>query len=149
MSIILENNLNLQLDQIYSIIQDLEKHIPKELYQYRSIYKDENIKCNKHVDALKNEKIYLSNPYNFNDPYNSAFSIDIEKYKEDIKKSLEQNAIKQIIDNKIRKAGVDPNLVSNKEIMYEDVNIDMGIMDDFLDENQQFFYDSYVKEVTR
>ncbi|EEE41206.1 hypothetical protein METSMIALI_00087 [Methanobrevibacter smithii DSM 2375] len=35
---------------------------------------------------MKNEKIYLSNPYNFNDPYDSAFSIDIEKFKEDIKK---------------------------------------------------------------
>lgn len=31
-SIILENNLNLQLDQIYSIIQEREKYISKELY---------------------------------------------------------------------------------------------------------------------
>lgn len=144
-SIILENNLNLQLDQIYSIIQEREKYIPKELYHYRSISKDENIKCNKHVDALKNEKIYLSNPYNFNDPYDSAFSIDIEKLKEDIKKNSEQKLKEQIIDNKIREAGVDPNCVNNKEIMYKDKNIDMDIMDGFLDENQQFFYDYYVK----
>lgn len=145
MSIILENNLNLQLDQIYSIIQEREKYIPKELYRYRSISKDENIKCNKHVDALKNEKIYLSNPYNFNDPYDSAFSIDIEKFKEDTKKSLEQKVIELYTDTLIRKAGIDPNIVSNKEIMYKDINIDMGIMDGFLDENQQFFYDYYVK----
>ena len=140
MSIILENNLNLQLDQIYSIIQEREKYIPKELYHYRFISKDENIKCNKHVDALKNEKIYLSNPYNFNDPYDSAFSIDIEKFKEDTKKSLEQKVIELYTDTLIRKAGIDPNIVSNK-----DINIDMGIMDGFLDENQQFFYDYYVK----
>lgn len=145
MSIILENNLNLQLDQIYSILQEREKYIPKELYHYRSISKDENIKCNKHVDALKNEKIYLSNPYNFNDPYDSAFSIDIEKFKEDIKKISKQKLKEQIIDNKIREAGIDPNCVNNKEIMYKDINIDMGIMDGFLDENQQFFYDYYVK----
>ena len=145
MSIILENNLNLQLDQIYSIIQEREKYIPKELYHYRFISKDENIKCNKHVDALKNEKIYLSNPYNFNDPYDSAFSIDIEKFKEDTKKSLEQKVIELYTDTLIRKAGIDPNIVSNKEIMYKDINIDMGIMDGFLDENQQFFYDYYVK----
>ncbi|EEE41205.1 hypothetical protein METSMIALI_00086 [Methanobrevibacter smithii DSM 2375] len=29
--------------------------------------------------------------------------------------------------------------------MYKDINIDMGMMDGFLDENQQFFYDYYVK----
>lgn len=143
--IILENNLNLQLDQIYSIIEEREKYIPKELYHYRVISKDENIKCNKHVDALKNEKIYLSNPYDFNDPYDSAFSINIEKFKENIKKILKQKLKEQIIDNKIREACVDPNCVNNKEIMYKDINIDMGIMDGFLDENQQFFYDNYVK----
>lgn len=97
---------------------------------------------NKHVDALKNERIYLSNPYNFNDSYNSDFTIDIEKFKEDTKKSLEQKVIELYTDALIRKTGIDSNIVSNKEKMYKYINIDMSIMDDFLNDNQQFFHDT-------
>ena len=63
------------------IINNRENYFPSEVYKYREINNKEALEENKHIDALKNEKVYLSNSYSFNDPYDSLFSIDMQKIK--------------------------------------------------------------------
>lgn len=60
---IIENNLNLNLNQMMEIINNRENYFPQELYKYREINNKEALEENIHIDALKNEKVYLSNPY--------------------------------------------------------------------------------------
>lgn len=47
--------------------EELNKHFPQYLFKYRF---NEN-----HIKALEENKLYLSNPLGFNDPYDSSFSI--------------------------------------------------------------------------
>ena len=93
---IIENNLNLNLNQMNDILNNRKNYFPPELYKYREINnnKKENEK-HKHIDALKNEKVYLSKPDYFNDPYDSLFSINREKMRENIVKKLKEQIVQK------------------------------------------------------
>jgi len=127
------------------IILEREKYIPQELYRYRRI-DNENIMCDKHVDALKKDEIYLTSPYLFNDPYDSAFSIDMELFKNSITNKIEQFIKEKIVKDKFEKININPENVENINIIYDDMNIDMSIMPDFLEKNSTIFYNEFLKQ---
>ena len=128
------------------IILEREKYIPPELYRYRRI-DNENIMCDKHVDALKKDEIYLTSPYLFNDPYDSAFSIDMELFKNSIiLPNMEQKIKEEIVKPKFEKSGIDIKNVENMHIVYENINVDISKMDDFIDKNPQIFYNELIKQ---
>lgn len=129
---IIENNLNLTINQMNKIIQERNTHFPSELFKYREIN-------DKHIDALKNQKVYLSHPYSFNDPYDSAFNINMERFKETNIKTIDNLLRKEITDLLIRNAGIDPIIVNNKEIMYDDIPIDKNMITALFEDNRDVF----------
>lgn len=144
---IIENNINLNINEIMKIIQEKNKYIPPELFKYRKISDNTPIDENLHVDALKNQKVYLNHPYDFNDPYDSAFNIDIERFKEKNAEILEKKIKEEIVNHLLRQRGINPNIVNNKEIMYDDINIDKNMINTLLDNNSEVFYNAYFKKI--
>ena len=124
------------------IINNRENYFPQELYKYREINNKEALEENIHIDALKNEKVYLSNPYFFNDPYDSLFSIDIQKIKEQVVQKLKE----QIVQKEIDKINIDAE-IKNIEIIYKDINIqNPTIISDLIENNLEVFYYTYLKK---
>lgn len=127
------------------IILEREKYIPQELYRYRRI-DNENIMCDKHVDALKKDEIYLTSPYLFNDPYDSAFSIDMELFKNSIANKIEQFIKEKIVEDKFEKINIDPKNFEKIDIIYDDLNVDLSILPDFLEKNSNVLYNELIKQ---
>lgn len=122
------------------IIEEREKYIPQELYRYRRI-------DNKNMDALKKDEIYLTSPYLFNDPYDSTFSIDMELYKNSIiLPNIEQKIKEEIVKTEFEKSGIGIENVENMHIVYENMNVDISKMDDFIDNNSYTFYNEIIKQ---
>ena len=99
---------------------------------------------------LENEKIYLSNPYYFNDPYDSAFSINTEQFKEDIVRKIEQRIKEEPIRKKLRKIGTDFNQLEKSKEISEDLSNEttvhgMDMVYDLVEDKQQLFYDTLIK----
>lgn len=129
------------------IINDRENYMPCELFKYRRLGNDEDINENLHVDALINDNIYLSHPSKFNDPYDSAFSINVEQFKTQILEKLEQRIKETILKNIFEKIDIDIKLVSNADMIYQDLNIDMGDTEDLIEKELQIFYDELIKQI--
>lgn len=128
------------------IIQKRNIYLPSKLYKYRSINDNQPLEKNMHIDALKNEQAYLSNPYFFNDPYDSAFNMDMERFKEVMIKNIEEKVKEQILQKELDKVNIDIKQVKNKEIIYEDINIkNIGILRGLFDDKRDFFYNEYLK----
>ena len=126
------------------IILEREKYIPPELYRYRRI-DNENIMCEKHIDALKKDEIYLTSPYLFNDPYDSTFSIDMELFKNSIANKIEQFIKEERVKDEFKKININPENVENINIIYDDLNVDVSILPDFLEKNSTIFYKEFIK----
>lgn len=129
------------------IINNRRKYIPPELYRYRAINPNESLEKNKHVNALINDKTYLTNPYFFNDPYDSAFSIDIDLFKNSLIKNAEQQIKKTIVKIELEKNNIDINQVENIEMIYNDINIDLSKADNFFERNIPTFYEALIKQI--
>lgn len=127
-----------------NIIHEREKYIPPELYRYRRI-DNENIMCDKHVDALKKDEIYLTSPYLFNDPYDSAFSIDMELFKNSIINNVKQKIKEKKVKKEFKKININPENVENIDKIYNDMNVDASIMDEIIDKNPDIFYNELIK----
>lgn len=142
---IIENNLNLNLNQMNDILNNRENYFPPELYKYREINnnKKENEK-HKHIDALKNEKVYLSKPDYFNDPYDSLFSINRQKMRENIVKKLKE----QIVQKELNKNNIDIPKIENLELLHENINIkDSNIISDLIENNPEVFYTALKNQI--
>lgn len=124
------------------VIKNRGSYIPSELYKYRAII-DDNLENDLHTDALKKEKVYLSNPHKFNDPYDSLFSIDIEKFKENIVYKLKE----QIVQKELDKININVNQINNIEIIYDDITIhNQGLIGELIENNPEVFYEEYLKQ---
>lgn len=88
------------------IIKNRRRYIPPELYKYREINPKESIEENKHINALINDNTYLTNPYFFNDSYDSAFSIYIDLFKNSLIKNAEQQIKKEIVKIELEKNNI-------------------------------------------
>ncbi|WP_296883471.1 DUF2971 domain-containing protein [uncultured Methanobrevibacter sp.] len=139
------DNLNLRINQMNKIIQNRDKHFPKELFRYRHLDSSEEVEKSKHVDALINEKIYLTEPYILNDPYDSAFSIDIEKFKQNILKNSEQKIKEEYVKKIFEQINIDIQLLEDIDALYEDMNIDMSGMYELIENETNQFYTEYLK----
>lgn len=128
------------------ILNNRENYFPPELYKYREINNKEALEENIHIDALKNEKVYLSNPYFFNDPYDSLFSIDMQKIKEQIIQTLKE----QIVQKEIDKNNIVSAKIENIDLIYKDLNIqNQNIISNLIENNSEVLYDTYLKKQIR
>ena len=128
------------------ILNNRENYFPPELYKYREINNKEALEENIHIDALKNEKVYLSNPYFFNDPYDSLFSIDMQKIKEQIIQTLKE----QIVQKEIDKNNIVSAKIENIDLIYKDINIqNQNIISNLIENNSEVLYDTYLKKQIR
>lgn len=133
---------------MYDIIQNKKDYFPSQIYRYREINPKEPIEDNKHIDALKKGKNYLTNPYYFNDPYDSAFSIDIEQFKNDLVKNIEKQLKKQILKNEFGKHDIDINRISNIDEIFDDINIiGFNKAENIIESNIQIFYQALIKKI--
>lgn len=144
--IIIKNNINFSLDQMRDIINNRENCIPQYIYKYREINPNEPIEDNKHIDALKNGKNYLAKPYSFNDPYDSAFSMDIEIFIESLIKTAERQAKEKILKIEFEKLGIDINKV-NIDPICKDMNIDLSKAKPVFENNKQIFYEELINKI--
>lgn len=132
---------------MHYILNNKRKYIPQKLYRYRAINSNEPIEDNKHIDALKKDKIYLTNPYYFNDPYDSAFSIDMELFKNILIKNAERQIKENIIKLELEKGNKDINQFENIEDIYDYINVDLSKADPIFNMNLPFFYDEIIKQI--
>lgn len=136
---------NLSIAQMIDIIQKRDTIMPPEIFKYRMINDKYPLDENLHVDALKNDKLYLSPPYRFNDPYDSVFTVDMERFKKQTVDGIEKQVKKAAADLLVTQAGFNPNQVSNKEIMHDGIPVDKDMLTDLFDKYREVFYDEYFK----
>lgn len=100
------------------------EHVPKRLYKYRNVTEYS-------LDNIKNSTVWLSNAFDFNDPFDSAITFDAynllnKGFRENIEGTRDTRNLKEIIsDDELKriKSSLDPLNEFGKIIIQKDPKI--------------------------
>lgn len=113
---ILKNDIN--------VYNRLNKFMPQYIYKYVSLSnkKDDELDKEK-IDTLKNNKIYLSSPIRFNDPYDCQLNMDISKELKKVACKVIEIELKKNIHSREDRRQVE----KNKNSIYKELGLDNEI----------------------
>jgi len=99
---------SLKIDEAYALKQ---KHLPKAIYKYRTL---DTQGCS--LKNLEENKIWLSNPLKFNDPFDCAMTANIEAV-------INSRLVQSIPPEVIKKHGIPPEVLKQAQTSSNPLNV--------------------------